>query len=103
MASDTANALERAKVLFGANGTQVLSTPGHAVHTKATIKSRESDIKLAADYAAFALADVHLALGQSSLSSNAAQMGLGTIRRTGWDNVCRLVREEELESLRGTL
>jgi hypothetical protein len=104
VASDTEEGLLRARALLGTNGTRVASTSGRAVHTKARgTFSAAAAAKVAADLLSFAMADVHFALGQSSLSSNAAQLGFATIRRTGWDSVCRKVEPAEIESLRRTI
>ena len=106
VASDTASGHQLVRAALPPS-VPLLSVGGAAaVHSKA--ERAEADaagsaaVKLAADLLCLAVADVALALGQSSLSANAVSAGLVPVARVGWDDVCRNLTADELRRLRGT-
>ena len=72
-----------------------------------------SEVKVAADFLALSIADVHLGLGQSSFLGNAAAAGLsaipaksgGAVPSAGVDGTCQrqVFTERELETLKQQL
>lgn len=103
VASDTAEGAAMARAALGEpNVLQVSGTAVHSTRPRATGGTEEA-VKVAADWLALAMADVHFGIGDSSFLGNAASAGLGVAVRVGdrapSGNVCKPLIAAELESL----
>ena len=105
VASDTALGSTKAVAILGAE--RVLAVTGRAVHSTRELAqaafAEGAGLKVAADFVALTLADVHLGIGDSSFLGNAAAAGLTEVvrvsQRVASGDVCRALEERELRKI----